>query len=254
MKFTWLAWATVLLFAVPSTVAAQTDVVVSAASSLAGVLEELTVRHERNGGDRVLLNLAASNTLARQVGAGAPIDLFISADAPQIEAVGRWLVPDSRVDLLSNKLALAVPSDRPVKLLSMADLAGPDFGRIAIGDPEAVPVGVYARRYLQRAGLWEVLSGKVVPAGSARLALAAVESGAVDAAIVYRTDLTVTTRAVEAYTVPFDEGPRIVYVAALVSGGPNTAGGARFLKFLQSLEAAMVFEAAGFVALRRAGQ
>ena len=242
----------VLLLTAPAGAAAQGEVVVSAASSLANVLQDLAGRHARGGGDRVILNLAASNTLARQIAAGAPVDLFLSADEAQVEAVGRWLVPGTRVDLLANALAVAVPADRPRRFASMAELAGPTVRRVAIGDPDAVPVGVYARRYLQGAGLWDALTGKLVPTGSARLALAAVESGAVDAAIVYRTDLAVTTRAVEALVVPIGAGPHIVYVAALVARGPNTEGAARFLEFLQGAEAAAVLDAAGFLPLRGA--
>lgn len=221
----------------------------SAASSLAGVLEELANYHTQDGGDRVILNLAASNTLARQIEAGAPVDLFLSADQAQIKAVDQWLVPGTRVELLLNNLAVAVPNDRPQHLASLADLADPIMRTVAIGDPDAVPVGVYARQYLQALGLWKTLLGKLVPSGSARLALAAVERGAVDAAIVYRTDLAMTKRAIEAYVVPIDVGPRIVYVAALVAEGPNAEGAVQFLAFLQSPQAASVFEAAGFVPL-----
>jgi len=241
-----------LLTAAPA--AAQGEVVVSAASSLADVLEDVAARYAEAGGGRVVVNLAASNTLARQIAAGAPVDVFLSADEAQMDAVSEWLVPGTRVDLLSNVLAVAVPADRPRRLASLAELAGPGFARIAIGDPAAVPVGVYARQHLEALGLWDRLEPRLVPSGSARLALAAVESGAVDAAIVYRTDIAVTSRAVEAYVVPLSEGPRIVYVVAQVAGGPDPAGAARFLAFLQGAAAAEVFEAAGFVPLRGAGR
>jgi len=238
-----------VLLVLPSAGVAQSEVVVSAASSLAEVLEDLARRHERAAGDRVVLNLAASNTLARQIDAGAPVDLFVSANEAQIASIARWLVPGTRVEMVSNALAIAVPADRARRFESIGDLMGPDIRRIAIGDPDAVPVGVYARRHLQAAGLWDGLAAKIVPAGSARLALAAVEAGAVDAAIVYRTDLASTTGAVEAYGVPVGDGPRIVYVGALVRDGPNTAGAARFLEFLRGAEAAAAFASAGFVPL-----
>ncbi len=234
------------LLATVSPAFAQGEVVVSAASSLADVLDDLAGRYARAGGGRILLNLAASNTLARQIAAGAPVDVFVSADGRQVAAVEHWLELGTRVDLLSNTLAVAVPADRPRRLTSMADLAGPGFVRIAIGEPNAVPVGVYAREYLEATGLWDALQPRLVPSGSARLALVAVERGAVDAAIVYRTDLAVAPGAREAYAVPPDAGPRIVYVAAAVDGGPNPAAALRFLAFLQGAEAASVFEAAGF--------
>jgi molybdate transport system substrate-binding protein len=153
------------------------------------------------------------------------------------------------VDLLSNVLAVAVPSDRPRRLTSIAGLDAPEVRRIAVGDPVAVPVGVYARRYLERVGLWARLEPRLVPTASARLALAAVENGVVDAAIVYRTDIAAAARAVEAFVVPAGEGPRIVYAAARVRDGDAPEAAARFMAFLQSAEAAAVFEAAGFVPL-----
>jgi molybdate transport system substrate-binding protein len=111
-------------------------------------------------------------------------------------------------------------------------------------------VGVYARRHLEAVGLWARLEPRLVPAASARLALAAVENGVVDAAIVYRTDIAAAARAVEAFVVPASEGPRIVYAAALVRGGDAPEAAARFLAFLQSAEAAAVFESAGFVPIQ----
>src|SRR5436190_49591 len=85
-------------------------------------------------------------------------------------------------------VAIAVPDDRPRTMTSARDLLDPAIKRIAIGDPAAVPAGVYARQYLEMLGIWRDLSAKVVPSGSVRLALSAVESGAADAAIVYHTD------------------------------------------------------------------
>jgi molybdate transport system substrate-binding protein len=238
--------AFLLLVAVP---AAAQEVVVSAASSLAEVIETLAARHAAATGDEVVVNLAASNTLARQIAAGAPVDVFISADEAQMDAVTPYLVPGTRVDLLSNVLAVAVPADRPRRFGSLADLAAADVRRIAVGDPVAVPVGVYARQHLESLGLWDVLEPRLVPAASARLALAAVENGAVDAAIVYRTDIRTASRAAEALVVPAADGPRIVYAAALVRDGDAPVAARRFLAFLRSEAAATVFEAAGFVPL-----
>jgi molybdate transport system substrate-binding protein len=226
-------------------------VVVSAAASLTDVLQQLAAIYEQRTGERVVLNLAASNTLARQVAAGARVDVFISADAAQLDAVAAHVVPGTRVDLLSNRLAVAVPADRPGRLASMTDLASASVRRVAIGDPAAVPAGVYAKAYLQRAGLWDAIAPKIVPAGTVRLALAAVENGAADAAIVYRTDVVTARRARLAFEVPADDGPPIVYGAAAIRGGGNPAGARRWLEFVQSAEAARVFERLGFIPLVR---
>jgi molybdate transport system substrate-binding protein len=228
---------------------ARGEVTVSAASSLTNVLQELAAVHERRTGDRIVLNLGASNTLARQIVSGARVDLFISADEPQMNVVTGDIEPGTRVNLLANELAIAVPDDRPRRMTSARELLGPSIRRIAIGDPAAVPAGIYARTYLERLGLWTALQSKLVPTGSVRLALAAVESGAADAAIVYRTDIPTADRARAALVIPRAEGPAIVYPAAVIRGGRNVAGGRRFLAFLRTPEAAAVFRQAGFIPL-----
>lgn len=236
---------------------AQTrEVLVSAAASLTDVLQQAAAAYEmRTGrahapGERLVLNVGASNTLARQIAAGARVDVFISADTAQMDAVAEHIVAGTRIDLLSNQLAIAVPDDRVRRFTSARDLLDPSIKRIAIGDPAAVPAGVYARAYLEKISIWKRLSAKVVPSGSVRLALAAVENGAADAAIVYRTDVGAARRARAAFVVPVDEGPRIVYPAAVLRGGSNETGARRVLAFLQGGEAARIFERAGFVPLR----
>ncbi len=222
--------------------------VVSAAASLTEALQQLAAVYEQRTGEAVVLNLAASNTLARQIRAGAPVDVFISADEAQMDAVAAAVVPGSRVELLSNQLVVAVPDDRVGRLASIRDLMAPPIRRIAIGDPAAVPAGVYARAYLEHVGLWDAISPRIVPMGSVRMALAAVETGVADAAIVYRTDIVTARRARQAFAVPLDEGPRIVYPAAAIRGG-NAAGAKRWLDFLRSPDAAAVFERMGFMPL-----
>jgi molybdate transport system substrate-binding protein len=230
--------------------AARGQVIVSAAVSLTEVMQQIAAAYEAGGGDRMVLNLAASNTLARQIASGARVDVFISADEAQMDRVKEDILPQSRIDLLSNQLAIAVSSDRARRFASVQALADPSIRRLAIGDPAAVPAGVYARLYLRQAGLWSTLEPRLVPAASVRLALAAVENGAADAAIVYRTDIPAARRAREAFVVPFEDGPRIVYPAAAIRGGGNAAGARRLLAFLQGAEAAAIFARAGFRPLR----
>jgi molybdate transport system substrate-binding protein len=160
----------------PIDVSGQTSnrqVVVSAAVSLTEVLQQLAPMYQAKTGEQVVLNLGASNTLARQISFGARADVFISADEAQMDAIAARIDPATRVDLLSNQLAIAVPDDRQRKVASARDLLAPGFRRIAIGDPAAVPAGVYAKQYLQTLGIWPELSKKIVPSGSVRLALTA---------------------------------------------------------------------------------
>ena len=225
---------------------AQRQVVVSAAVSLTEVLQQIAPRYQAKTGEQIVLNLGSSNTLARQISFGAGVDVFISADEAQMNAVATHIDPATRVDLLANQLAIAVPDDRPRAIASARDLLAPSIHRIALGDPAAVPAGVYAKQYLQGLGIWTDLAMKIVPSGSVRLALAAVESGAADAAIVYHTDLATAAHVREAFVVPAAQGPHIVYPAAVVRSGNNPEGARRFLAFLRTPEASAVFTSAGF--------
>src|SRR5688500_3752387 len=236
----WPAVLVAVVLAMPASAQRGGEVLVSAASSLTEVMQRIAAAYQARTGTRVVLNLGASNTLARQIAAGAPVDLFISADEAQMDAVRAQILPDTRVDLLSNELAVAVPADRPRVIRSARDLTVPAFRRLAIGDPAAVPAGVYARQYLQRAGVWPLVEPKVIPAGSVRLALAAVENGAADAAIVYRTDIATARRARLALVVPASEGPRIVYPAAVVRSAPHAEAAKQLLTYLRGREAAEI--------------
>ena len=240
------AIAAIVVAAAGNSSARQQEVLVSAAASLAEVMAQAARVYEARAGVRVMVNTGASNTLARQIAAGASVDLFISADEAQMDSVRSEIVTGTRVDLLSNQLAIAVAADRPRAMRSARDLADPAIRRIALGDPAAVPAGVYAKAYLEKLGIWKQLSGRVVPAASVRLALAAVENGAADAAIVYRTDLAAARRATPAFIVPVAEGPRIVYPAALIRTGRNRDVASRLLAWLQRDEARRIFDAAGF--------
>lgn len=242
----WAATAVFVLAAIATFPAQRQEVLVSAAASLAEVMDNVGRVYEMRTGVRVAVNTGASNTLARQILAGAAADLFISADESQMDAVRSEVVPGSRVTLLSNQLAIAVPADRPRRLKSARELAHSSFRRIAIGDPAAVPAGVYAKAYLQKLGVWEALSARIVPSASVRAALAAVENGAADAAIVYRTDLAGARRASLALAIPIADGPRIVYPAAVIRGGRNRDAATRLLAWLQGAEASRIFNAAGF--------
>jgi molybdate transport system substrate-binding protein len=238
--------------AVPQGLPAPRAITVSAAVSLTDAMTALAQAYGSGGHGSVRLNFGASNVLARQIVNGAPVDVFVSADEAQMDVVAsaHLLVDGSRVDLVRNQLAVVVPSDRPRRMTSMHDLTNTAFRRIAIGDPEAVPAGVYAKAFLSKEDLWTTLQPRLVPSSSVRAALAAVESGGADAAIVYRTDARIALRATVVYVVPVERGPRIVYPGAVVRGGGAEAEGKRFLDFLRSAAAADIFERFGFTPVR----
>ena len=234
----------------PQGLPAPKPITVSAAVSLSDALTAIGTQYERDGRGAVRFNFAASNVLARQIAAGAPADVFISADDAQMDAVAAQLLPGSRIDLLRNQLAIVVPNDRQRTMTSPRELTDAAFRRIAIGDPAAVPAGVYAKAWLETEGIWPALAQRMVPSGSVRAALAAVESGAADAGIVYRTDARVAHRAAVAYLVPADRGPRIVYPAAIVGATPARDAARRFVDYLRGDAAAQVFERFGFSPIR----
>ncbi|HET7695034.1 MAG TPA: molybdate ABC transporter substrate-binding protein [Vicinamibacterales bacterium] len=249
MRTTLLA-AGLVLFLASQDAPEPAAVTVSAAVSLTDALSAIAKEYAAGTRGGVRFNFGASNVLARQIVQGAPVDLFISADAAQMEVVrGAGLIQEgTRVDLVGNQLAVVVPTDRPRTFTSIAQIGEPSFRRIAIGDPAAVPAGVYARQYLEKEGLWAALQPRIVPTGSVRAALAAVEAGAADAAIVYRTDARGALRATVAWVVPLDRGPRIVYPAAIVRGSRNAQAASRFLEFLRSATAERTFTRFGFTA------
>jgi molybdate transport system substrate-binding protein len=202
---------------------------IAAAASLQDALRVVAARYERETHEHIAFNFAGSNILARQINAGAPADVFLSADEAQAKAVTAM----ERRPLLSN--TLVVVSIRP--LHGVRDLQSAE--RIAIGDPSAVPAGVYAKQYLERIGLWKALEPRLVPMENVRAALAAVDNGSVDAAFVYRTDAALAKHAHD--VLPIADGPRIVYPAVL-----RTARGRRFYDYLFTPEAGAVFRRFGF--------
>ncbi len=225
------------------------EVTVFAAASLSDALRELAALHQKATGDTVRLNLGASSILARQIQEGAPADLFFSADEAKMDDLARagLIEAVTRRSLLSNSLVIVVAADGGPPLESAPDLARPAVRRVAIAEPETVPAGIYAREYLRRIGLWEKVAGKMIPTENVRAALAAVESGDVDAGIVYRTDALSSARVRIAFGVPRAEGPKISYPIALVKGGANPEGARRFLALLASPAGKSVFAKYGFI-------
>ena len=226
------------------------EITVFAAASLADALGELADSYHAATGDTVRLNLGASSLLARQIQEGAPADLFFSADDAKMDELARAGLIDAatRRSLLSNALVVVVPADRPLRVAAPADLAAPAVRRLAVAEPATVPAGIYAREYLERAGLWPNLAPKIVAAENVRAVLATVANGDADAGFVYRTDALVSKRVRVAWVVPPDQGPRISYPAAVLRGAANPAGARRLLAWLESPAVRAVFTKHGFIA------
>ena len=228
---------------------AASPVLVAAAASLSDVVRALADEYQRREGVEVEVTVAASSVLARQIVAGAPADIFISADARQMDVVATANRVRARRDLLGNRLALVAPASGAGR--SAPDSAALDARllgsrRIAICQP-AVPAGVYARAYLRRRGLLERLRARFVPLSHVRQVLAAVSAGNVELGFVYATDVKtggVSVRVVA--ELPADQVGPIVYPAALGSGDPRARA---FFDWLNGPAAARSFAAAGFQVL-----
>ncbi len=236
------------LLAVPA--GAEPELLVAAAVSLREPVGEIARAFEAEPpGSRARLAFGATNQLAAQVRAGAPIDVLLSADERIVDAlVEEGLVPaDAHFPLASNRLVVMQAPDAAIPLRGPADLASPELRRIAIPE-DAVPVGHYARDWLRRRGLLEALLPRIVASEHARATLAAVEHGHADAAIVYATDARLARSAVVAFEVPAAEQPRIVYVAARVATTSQRPLADAFLAFLRGPRAAALLAAAGFAA------
>ena len=195
---------------------------------------------------KIVLNLGPSSMLARQIEEGAPADVFISADEAQMDRLHKQIAPETRKDLLTNKLVVVIRSDSSVRIDELADLTKAPFARIALADPQAVPAGVYARDVLKKAGLCEKIEPKIVPAENVRATLAVVEAGNADAAFVYKTDALSSSKVRVALQIPAELAPKIVYPMAILANSAHRVDAGRFLEFLKSDEAVQVFEKLGF--------
>jgi molybdate transport system substrate-binding protein len=225
------------------------DVLVFAAASLQTALDSLVAPLERITGGRVRVSYAASSALARQIENGAPAALFISADVNWMDylATKRLIRPDSRVDLLGNRLVLIAPRAEPVTLkiapgFGLAAALGRD--RLALANPAAVPAGTYARAALTSLGVWDAVAGKIAAAENVRAALLLVSRREAPLGVVYHTDAFVDAGVRIVDTFPASSHPPIVYPAALTSVSSPAAG--KVLDYLKSNEARAVFVAQGF--------
>lgn len=242
----WVAITVLAAFSTP--VAAQPPgLVVSVAASVYDALDEITGLYRAATGVTVALNPGGSNTLARQIVEGAKAGLFLSADAAQMDIVenaGR-IVPGTRTALLTNELAVIVPQS--TKDFELSRVLEGSIDRLAMGDPAAVPAGVYGRRWLERQGAWGRVEAKVIPFPTVRAVLSAVEAARVDAGIVYRTDALSSKRVFVVGRISAKEHPYldITYPAAVIRG-PSEAEARRFLEFINGPAARAVFERRGF--------
>jgi len=224
------------------------EINVYAAASLTDAMMEIAANYEKQSGDKITFNFAASSLLARQITEGAPADIFFSADEAKMDDLQRagLIMTETRRDLLSNSLVIVVPNESKLTIESPDELVT-KAQKIAIADPRAVPAGIYTKEYLSGLGLWNKLESKIVPTENVRAALAAVESGNVDAGFVYKTDANISKKVRIAFSVPVEIGPTIRYPIAIIKEAKNTSGAEEFMRYLESDSAQKLFERYGFI-------
>jgi molybdate transport system substrate-binding protein len=234
-----LLWSSIALGGPPD------ELLVFGAASLTESLQEAGKQFEASGGGKVVFSFASSSDLARQIEAGAPADVFFSADTARMDSVEKALLVKKadRREFLSNVLVVVVPSNSTAKVGSARDLEA--FSKLALADPAAVPAGVYAKKWLAEKGVWSAIEPKVIPTLDVRAALAAVAGGDIPAGMVYRTDAVISKDVRVAYMVT--DGPSITYSVAPVVPSKNPEAAAEFVAFLDSPAGRAIFEKRGFL-------
>lgn len=247
MRVTPVAFAVLAISALP---ALTEEVSVFAAASMKTALDELAAAHEAESGDNIVISYAGSNALARQIIAGAPADIFISANPGWMDEVEKaGLVADgSRLDLLGNTLVLVAHDDVPAvsitPKLDLAAMLGDE--KLAMALVNSVPAGQYGKAALESLRLWEGVAPSVAQADNVRAALALVSTGEAPFGIVYASDAMADPDVHVIGTFPDDSHPPAIYPAALLTGAADQADRA-FFQILSSDRADAIFAAQGFI-------
>ncbi|MGH6968702.1 MAG: molybdate ABC transporter substrate-binding protein [Stellaceae bacterium] len=247
----WLL-AAILLTILPISPAPAATLTVFAAASLKNALDAAVAAYQVKSGDMVRISYAASSALARQIEAGAPADIFISADLKWMDELQAkdLIETKSRRNLLGNELVLVAPAGSGTKI---ALAPGVDLlshlknGPLAMADPAAVPAGIYGKAALTTLGVWNSVKAKVARAQDVRAALRLVARGEAPLGVVYRTDAVAEPGVEVAGVFPPSSYPPVTYPAALVAHGQLRAS--YLLDFLCSLAARHYFEQQGFKVL-----
>lgn len=228
---------------------ASEQITLYAAASLTNALTEISKNYQTAHDVTIKTSFAGSSTLAKQIEAGAPAQIFASADEQWVDYLQQrnLIQANSRQELLTNRLVLISPKAQTfaVTMDKSFNLTNAFKGKICTGDTASVPVGIYAKQALQYLGWWDNLENRLVATENVRSALAFVERGECAAGIVYETDAKISEKVTIIGRFPAASHTKIVYPFALVKGEPNKATIA-FYQYLQSDKAQAVFSKYGF--------
>jgi molybdate transport system substrate-binding protein len=219
------------------------DLLVFGAASLKNALDDADVQYQREAGQKIVVSYGASSALAKQIENGAPADIFISADLDWMDyaAAHKLIKPESRFNLLGNRLVLVAPADSRINLA-----IAPNF---PLAHPAAVPAGKYGKAALEALGVWASVAGKIAPAQDVRATLLLVSRGEAPLGIVYQTDAAADRGVKIVGAFPATSHPPIIYPIAATAASTNP-GVAAYIGFLRSPAAKPAFEKQGFVVLQ----
>jgi molybdate transport system substrate-binding protein len=227
---------------------AEQELIVSAAASLTNAFQEIGQKFESaNPGTKVVPNFAASGPLLQQIEKGAPVDVFASADQKTMDQANekKLILPETRKNFVSNELVLIVPLGSKIPIKSPQDLAAKEVTKVALGNPESVPVGRYTQEALTNEGLWEKLSPKFIMGDSVRQVLDYVSRGEVDAGFVFATDAAIARDKVQVVATLEKHKP-ILYPVAVVAATQKKDLAQRFIAFVLSKEGQEILSKYGF--------
>ncbi|MGA8014028.1 MAG: molybdate ABC transporter substrate-binding protein [Candidatus Acidiferrales bacterium] len=233
----------------PSPQAAKADLTVSAAISLKDALDEAKqIYAAENPNVAIAANYGASGTLQLQIEQGAPVDVFLSAAPKQMDALDAkgLLLAGTRKNLLRNEVVLIVPKDDSAGISSFQDLTRADVKQIALGEPVTVPAGQYAKEVLTSLAIYDAVNSKAILAKDVRQVLTYVETGNVDAGIVYATDAMSSAKVKVVASAPAKSHSPVIYPAAVIKASKNPAAARAFLDFLAGPCGRAVFQKYGF--------
>jgi len=225
------------------------EVTISAAASMIDALTEIQALYkESHTNIRLLLNMGGSGSLQQQIMQGAPVDLFLSADKDQFhELIENGLIDEKEsTDLVGNELVLIqhAKEDRP--FVDFDDLRKAKIKKIAIGLPESVPAGKYAKQTLESLDLWKDVESKMIPVKDVRQVLTYVETGNVDMGFVYKTDALGSDQVKVVATADPRTHDSIIYPVGVIKNTKNKQEALNFYEFLQTDQALAIFEKYGF--------
>ncbi len=229
--------------------AQQVELTISAAASMTDALQEIQKAYEAEHANvKLNFNFGASGALQQQIEQGAPADLFLSAAVKNMKALEDKQLIDSshEKDLLANELVAVVNAKEPAQVSGMEDLKGIGLKKIAIGIPESVPAGNYAKEALTNANLWDTLQPKLVQAKDVRQVLQYVETGNADAGFVYKTDALTSDQVKVVFTVDPSAYTPIVYPVGIVKATKHSQEAVDFYEYLQTDSAVDNFKKYGF--------